>query len=109
MRSSGSLYLLGVEMTRKISQAMKKRRDNIRECGCLVCGNPMCSWHHVIGHGYSAMGMKAPDTMTFGLCHIHHMDLHDNGWGDWEEKHGRTQLEFVDIQNRLLEVMEKIS
>ena len=96
-------------MPRKISKENLKRRENIRSLWCLICGNPMCSWHHVIGHGYSAMGMKAPDEMTFGLCDKDHRDLHDHGWPTWEEKHGKTQLEYVEIQNQLIETMELIS
>ena len=55
------------------------------------------------------MGMKAPDEMTFGLCNVCHSDLHDHGWPSWEEKHGMTQLECVNIQNKMMDVMEQIS
>jgi len=96
-------------MAKKLTKEAKVRSDNIRSLWCLVCGNPECAWHHVIGHGYSAMGMKAPDDMTFGLCNKDHMDLHDHGWRAWEEKHGKTQLEYVAIQNELLDLMGMVS
>lgn len=70
----------------------------IRQSGEIVCvitktRNPVN--HHLIGHGYSATGMKAPDLLQIALSHKLHTELHDKGWKAFELKYGRSQWSMV--------------
>jgi len=67
----------------------------VRQLPCVVTGQADgIEAHHVVGHGLSVMGSKTHDLMTFPLCHQAHMDLHNNGWQQWEKTHG-SQLGHV--------------
>lgn len=74
---------------------LPKYRKWLREQPCVVCANSPCDGHHVIGHGLGGMGTKAPDSMMFALCRIHHSSLHDGGWRAWEEIHGSQLLKAL--------------
>lgn len=67
----------------------------VRQLPCVVTGQiDGIEAHHVVGHGLSVMGSKTHDLMTFPLCHQAHMELHNNGWQQWEQTHG-SQLDHV--------------
>ncbi|MCH7348568.1 DUF968 domain-containing protein [Aeromonas sp. MR7] len=67
----------------------------VRQLPCVVTGQADgIEAHHVVGHGLSVMGSKTHDLMTFPLCHQAHMELHNNGWQQWEKTHG-SQLDHV--------------
>lgn len=67
----------------------------VRQLPCVVTGQTDgIEAHHVVGHGLSVMGSKTHDLMTFPLCHQAHMELHNNGWQQWEKTHG-SQLDHV--------------
>ncbi|WP_324005262.1 DUF968 domain-containing protein [Aeromonas hydrophila] len=67
----------------------------VRQLPCVVTGQTDgIEAHHVVGHGLSVMGSKTHDLMTFPLCHQAHMELHNNGWQQWEQTHG-SQLDHV--------------
>jgi len=67
----------------------------VRQLPCVVTGqSDGIEAHHVVGHGLSVMGSKTHDLMTFPLCHQAHMELHNNGWQQWEQTHG-SQLDHV--------------
>ncbi|WP_346209327.1 DUF968 domain-containing protein [Aeromonas salmonicida] len=67
----------------------------VRQLPCVVTDQTDdIEAHHVVGHGLSVMGSKTHDLMTFPLCHQAHMELHNNGWQQWEQTHG-SQLDHV--------------
>lgn len=67
----------------------------VRQLPCVVTGQTDgIEAHHVVGLGLSVMGSKTHDLMTFPLCHQAHMELHNNGWQQWEQTHG-SQLDHV--------------
>lgn len=62
------------------------------EVACCITGSTYAVVnHHLIGHGYSAMGTKSPDWAQMALTHELHQELHDKGWKAFETKYGRTQ------------------
>ena len=76
----------------------KKIGEFIRsgEIACCVTGSTHAVVnHHIIGHGYSGMGTKAPDWAQMALTHELHDELHRHGWKDFEAKYGRTQKSMV--------------
>lgn len=76
----------------------KKIGEFIRsgEVACCITGSTYAVVnHHLIGHGYSAMGSKSPDWAQMALTHDLHSELHDKGWKAFEDKYGRTQLSMV--------------
>lgn len=76
----------------------KKIGEFIRsgEVACCITGSTYAVVnHHLIGHGYSAMGSKAPDWAQMALTHELHDELHRCGWKSFEAKYGRTQLSMV--------------
>tara|TARA_R110000803_G_scaffold4054_8_gene13909 strand:- start:3298 stop:3585 length:288 start_codon:yes stop_codon:yes gene_type:complete len=91
-------------MARKLSKANKERWAKLREMGCCICMHNEVHVHHVIGHGFGGMGMKAPDDMTIPLCHNHHTG--DNGvhrnHTEWEAEF-ECQLVLLDRVNKYLD------
>ena len=76
----------------------KKIGEYIRsgEIACCITGsNYTVVNHHLIGHGHSGMGTKAPDWMQMALTHHLHSELHQHGWKAFEAKYGRTQKSMV--------------
>lgn len=66
----------------------------VRSLPCVITGQTGVDAHHLIGYGQSGMGMRSSDYYAFPLRHDLHMDLHNIGWKEWEEKHG-LQWKFV--------------
>ena len=97
-------------MTQKERQS---RFDAISRIGCICCRifhgvytQPQI--HHLLGIKYRAMGKKANDEHTIGLCVFHHT----GGDKNIESAHGQplafrelygTQVELLDMQNKLIE------
>ena len=76
----------------------KKIGEFIRsgDIACCITGSTYAVVnHHLIGHGYSTMGSKAPDWAQMALTHELHQELHSKGWKAFESKYGRTQLSMV--------------
>lgn len=76
----------------------KKIGEYIRsgQVACCITGNTYAVVnHHLIGHGYSGMGTKAPDWAQMALTHDLHTELHNHGWKAFEAKYGRTQKSMV--------------
>lgn len=76
----------------------KKIGDHIRsgEVACCITGsNYAVVNHHIIGHGYSGIGTKAPDFLQCAITNDLHRELHDHGWKAFERKYGRTQQSLV--------------
>lgn len=76
----------------------KKIGEFIRsgEIACCITGSTYAVVnHHIIGHGYSAMGTKAGDWAQMALTHELHQELHNHGWKAFEVKYGRTQKSMV--------------
>lgn len=72
----------------------KKIGEFIRsgEIACCVTGTKhRVVNHHIIGHGYSGMGTKAPDYAQMALSHDLHQELHNHGWKSFEKKYGVCQ------------------
>ena len=96
-------------MSRKLSQANKKRFANLREMGCIICSNPEVHVHHKLGSG---MGQKSDDSLSYPLCWRHHTGdegIHTLGVKTWQKRFGYTEDEFITITNNYLEAMEMIS
>ena len=106
----------------------KKIGQYIRESlVCCITGRANPVNHHIIGHGYSGMGTKAPDFLQMALSHELHTELHDKGWKSFESKYGYTQKELtaqtmwkvhagdvinlteLDVPDWLIEELEKIA
>lgn len=72
---------------------------DIRQSGDFACCVTGAQYavvnHHIIAHGYSATGTKAPDHLQMALTHELHTELHDHGWKQFEEKYGKTQKQMV--------------
>lgn len=60
----------------------------VKTLSCVVSGAPADDPHHIIGHGTSGMGLKAPDWAVFPLSRYEHTRLHALGWQEWEARHG---------------------
>lgn len=76
----------------------KKIGEFIRsgEIACCVTGSTHnVVNHHLIGHGYSGMGTKAPDWAQMALTHELHSELHNNGWKAFEAKYETCQKVMV--------------
>ena len=76
----------------------KKIGEFIRsgEIACCITGSTYAVVnHHLIGHGYSGMGIKAGDHLQMALTHELHQELHDKSWKAFEKKYGRTQKSMV--------------
>ena len=60
---------------------------------CIVTRLPADDPHHIIGHGFSAMGSRAPDWAVIPLTRKEHNDLHrDLDW--WETLYG-SQVQIL--------------
>jgi len=55
----------------------------VKQQPSIVSHLPADDAHHIIGHGFSAMGTKAPDWATFPLTRQEHDSLHYNR-ATWE-------------------------
>lgn len=89
----------------------KKIGEFIRsgEIACCITGSTHnVVNHHIIGHGYSGMGTKAPDWAQMALTHELHSELHNNGWKAFEAKYGRTQKSMVAETMGWLHAMDVI-
>lgn len=76
----------------------KKIGEYIRsgQVACCITGSTYGAVnHHLIGHGYSGMGTKAPDWAQMVLTNELHTELHNHGWKAFEAKYGRTQKSMV--------------
>lgn len=62
---------------------------------CVTGSNIEIVNHHIIGHGYSGMGTKAPDWAQIAITHNLHQELHNHGWKAFEEKYGVDQKVMV--------------
>lgn len=72
----------------------KKIGEFIRsgEVACCVTGSTYAVVnHHIIGHGYSGVGTKAPDYLQIAITHDLHQELHQHGWKAFEDKYGICQ------------------
>ena len=76
----------------------KKIGEFIRsgEVACCITGSTHAVVnHHIIGHGYSGMGTKAPDWAQMALTHELHDELHRHGWKAFEAKYETCQKVMV--------------
>lgn len=55
---------------------------------CVISGLPADDPHHIIGHGFSGMGTKAPDWAMIPLNREIHTELHTIGFKEWENRNG---------------------
>lgn len=87
------------------------RFNAIARIGCIVCRLHYGAWsechvHHATGLKYRALGKKADDSATFGLCPTHHQ------WGNAEHPsiHGQPALfkSMYGTQEELLEAVNKL-
>jgi len=81
----------------------RKRFDLISQMGCCVCKRP-AEIHHLIGHKYKGMGMKADDIYTIGLCvehHRGHQGIHQLGMRVWEDTYGTQEYHLEKVENFL--------
>jgi len=82
---------------------MKLRFKKLRHMPCIACGrNAHIEVHHLIGHGFSGMAMKADDSLTIPLCSPCHHSLHHSGHVTWEELQGWDQEEMLEMVNKHL-------
>ncbi len=65
----------------------RKYLDWVKAQNCIVSCQPADDPHHIIGHGFSAMGTKAPDWATIPLTRMEHNNLHYNR-SNWEYQNG---------------------
>lgn len=68
----------------------KAHLDKIRGMPCCICGNEAAP-HHIVGHGESIMGNKAPDSLCMPLCVNHHTGkdgIHTIGLKEFESRYG---------------------
>ncbi len=73
-----------------------KYLDWIRSQPCAICADTeTVQAHHIIGHGFSIMGGKAPDLFSMPFCHEHHHLLHLRGWRQFEADYGISQSDLV--------------
>jgi hypothetical protein len=72
----------------------RKYLNWVKSLDSVISHRPADDPHHLIGHGYSGMGTKAPDYLTFPLTRDEHTELHNIGYKAWEEIYG-SQWKFV--------------
>jgi len=78
----------------------KQRFDLISQMGCCICQRP-AEIHHLIGHKYKGMGMKADDIYTIGLCPEHHrgnQGIHHLGMRIWEDIYGSQDYHLTRVE-----------
>ena len=83
----------------------KKRFNALSRYGCCVCRRPTPEVHHLIGHNYKGMAMKANDEYTIPLCWEHHRSengIHGMGRSKFEEVYG-TQEYHLEQVNKFVE------
>lgn len=95
-------------MANKIYRNKKIAKAIQENCVCCITQRPYPDPHHIIGHGYSATGIKAPDWTQMALTHELHQELHNHGWKAFEAKYGRTQKSMVAETLSNLHVMDVI-
>lgn len=91
----------------------KERFDAISKIGCLICRvhhgvHTQPQIHHLLGIKYRAMGRKANDAHTIGLCVWHHtggdnaiLSVHRNP-KLFRQYYG-SQEELLEMQDKLIE------
>jgi hypothetical protein len=79
----------------------KKYLAWVRTQPCVVSGGKAHA-HHIIGHGYSTMGSKPSDMLTFPLSPYDHDLLHHHGWREWERVHGSQLLHVLRTIDRAI-------
>lgn len=91
-----------------MNKADRIRYEKLVELGCIVsvdgvrCESP-CEVHHC---NIRAMGMRAPNHLTVGLCAPHHRT---GGYGvavhaglkEWQKRYG-TEAELLALTNELI-------
>ena len=94
----------------QMNKATKKRFEAISNLGCIVCRQhhgviTPALVHHLTGlENGRAMGRKAPDDHTIGLCLHHHtgfLGVHTMGKRAWEAEFG-SQADYLEMTNQLL-------
>ena len=84
----------------------KQRFDALSRYGCCICRRPTPEVHHLVGHDYKGLSMKADDKFTIPLCWEHHRSsesgIHGMGRGKWEEVYG-TQEWHLNNVNKFVE------
>lgn len=92
-----------------MTKADRKRIEALVELGCVVCGNlgrgrvdPEI--HHLRGHRWSGMGMRASNQHTIPLCPAHHRHggpheiAYHRSPADFEQAYG-SQADLLDQVN----------
>lgn len=76
---------------------MKCRHHLERVAGlpCCVCGAQGVQVHHIIGRGVRGLSQKSSDWFGVPLCCHHHSELHRDGWREWEQRHGKSQIQLA--------------
>jgi len=83
-----------------MTKADRKRFDDFRHTGCVVCHSPQYEVHHVRHSG------KRDNQKTFPLCFLHHrgggygVAIHD-GLEKWEENHGKESSFLVWVNKQI--------
>jgi hypothetical protein len=83
-------------------QPNKKYKEWIKTLGCLICRRPS-EPHHQPKKGHGAKGKKTDDLRCLPLCHLHHMELHQQGRETFASKHDLNYEEVIDRLNRAWE------
>lgn len=60
----------------------------VKEQPCIITNQYGVDCHHLIGHGFSGMGTKAPDWAVIPLTREVHTELHTIGFKEWENRNG---------------------
>lgn len=90
----------------------KLRFGKLTYIGCIVCKNQGYGWtppeiHHLKGHPWSAMGMRASDEHTIPLCPAHHRFGHEREIGfhqspaAFQDKYGSQQTLLQQVEAML--------
>ena len=66
----------------------RKYLDWVKRQPSVISGLPADDPHHVVGHGFGGMGIKAGDYFSFPLTRQEHTMLHDMGYESWEKRYG---------------------
>jgi hypothetical protein len=91
-----------------MTPAERDRRFDFLSRSCIVCRlyhgvvTP-ASVHHLTGIKYRALGKKADDEHTIGLCHCHHQGefgIHRIGMRAWETMFW-TQVYLLEVTDRM--------
>lgn len=82
----------------------KKYLDWIKVLPCIICFKPNAEPHHIPKDGNSGKGTKTDDIRAIPLCHIHHVEYHNNGKQSFAQKYN---LNYEYIIERLNKIWEK--